>query len=187
MHGDNNWTLSQACHENIEAEANFGAGRLLFLRDRFTQEALDLSLSLASVKLLHGEFGNTFSSTLWRFVETVGTERPIIGMISCHPHVSKRPADFNPADPCRHCIQSPAFAEHFGSLTEIDLFEAVASYCAPKMGGPLGTAELILTDDNGDEHRFVFESFFIRYRAPAVGEALTLGVYEGPAARMVAV
>lgn len=187
MHGDNKWTLSQGCHEKVEAEANFGAGRLLFLRDRFTEEARDVPLNLESIKQLKGDFGNTFSSTLWRFVETVGTERPVVGMISCHPHVSRRPADFNPAEPCRHCIQSSAFAAHFGKLTEVDLFEAIATYCAPKLGGPLGVAELILTDDNGDEHRFVFESFFIRYRAPAVGEALTLGIYEGPVANMIAV
>jgi hypothetical protein len=187
MHGDNKWTLSQACHEQIETEANFGTGRLLFLRDRFTDEARDLPLTFGSVRQLHGEFGNTLSSTLWRFIETVGAESSIVGMISCHPHVTRRPVDFDAAEPCRHFIQSPAFAAHFGNLREIDLFEAVASYCAPKLGGPLGTAELILTDDNGDDHRFVFESFFIRYRAPAVGEALTIGVYRQPAARMVAV
>jgi hypothetical protein len=38
------------------------------------------------------------------------------------------------------------------------------SYCGSQSGGPLGCAELILTDDNGDEHIFAFETFFIRYR-----------------------
>jgi len=54
------------------------------------------------------------------------------------------------------------------------------------MGGPLGIAELILTDDNGDEHVFAFEGFFIKYRSPAVGEALTLGVYARPNVRIIA-
>lgn len=39
-------------------------------------------------------------------------------------------------------------------------------------GGPLG--EVVLTDDNGDRHRFYFETFFNRY------DALTLGLYLQP-------
>jgi hypothetical protein len=187
MHGDNRHTLLPDCREQIEAEANFAAGRLLFLRDRFTTQARDYPLTIASVQELHGDFGNTFSSTLWRFVETLGTERPIIGMISCHPHANRRPTDFDPAQPCRHFIQSPAFIARFARLTEIDLFRTVASYCGAQSGGPLGAAELILTDDNGDEHVFAFETFFIRYKPPAAGEALTLGTYLRPNIRTIAV
>ena len=33
MHGDNSHTLSADCHEHIEAEANFAAGRMLFTAD----------------------------------------------------------------------------------------------------------------------------------------------------------
>lgn len=186
MHGDNRHTLLPACQEQVEAEANFGAGRLLFLRDRFDVQARDLPATLASVKALHRDFGNTISSTLWRFVETVGVERPMVGMITCHPHQSKRPSDFDPAKPCRHCIQSGSFSAHFGRVTETDLFRAISSYCGAQMGGPLGIADLMLTDDNGDEHVFTFESFFIRYKAPAIGEALTLGVYTRPKIKIVA-
>ena len=35
MHGDTKQTLTPACHLQIEAEANFAAGRLLFLQDKF--------------------------------------------------------------------------------------------------------------------------------------------------------
>lgn len=180
MHGDNRHTLLPGCHDEVEAEANYGAGRLLFLRDRFQLQAMDQSLTIASVQKLHKDFGNTISSTLWRFVETVGAERPMVGMISCHPHEKHRPADFDPIKPCRHCIQSAQFALKFSKISERQLFEALLSYCSSKLGGPLGTAELLLMDDNGDEHRFMFETFFIRYRPPAIGEALTLGVYAGP-------
>src|SRR3546814_10168404 len=31
-------------------------------------------------------------------------------------------------------------------------------YCGSQGGGPLGESELILTDDNGDQHRFYFET-----------------------------
>jgi hypothetical protein len=36
----------------IEAEANYGAGRLLFLQDRFREEARDWALSFTSIKSL---------------------------------------------------------------------------------------------------------------------------------------
>jgi hypothetical protein len=45
---------------------------------------------------------------------------------------------------------------------------------------PLGAAQLILTDDNGDQHRLIFETFFNR------NDALTLDVYSGPELRMLA-
>lgn len=186
MHGDNRHTLLPACTEQVEAEANFGAGRLLFLRDRFNAQALDLPLTLNSVQTLRRDFGNTISSTLWRFVETVGVQRPLVAMITCHPHRKHRPADFDPANPCRHFIQSGSFAARFSRIGEADLFNSVASYCGAQRGGPLGAQDLMLMDDNGDEHVFTFETFFIRYQGPTLGEALTLGVYTRPDIRIIA-
>ncbi|MGE8941507.1 ImmA/IrrE family metallo-endopeptidase [Leptospira interrogans] len=181
MLGDNAHTVSRDCREQIEAEANYAAGRLLFFRERFAIEAGSLELSIASVQHLHGAFGNTISTTFYRFIEVAGVERPVVGLITCHPHPSRRPADHDPARPCRHFIQSPAFAARFGRMPEADVFRAVASYCGAQSGGPLGTAELVLTDDNGDRHRFVFETFFNRY------DALTLGVYVRPKMRAVSI
>lgn len=90
-------------------------------------------------------------------------------------------------NPCRHCIQSQAFAARFSKIREIDLFKSIASYCNEKGGGPLGGNQLILMDDNGEEHLFEFETFFIKYKPPAKGDALTLGRYIQPYARSVAV
>lgn len=39
----------------------------------------------------------------------------------------------------------------------------VKSYCSWKKRGPLGQKELILTDENGDEHAFLFETFSNSY------------------------
>lgn len=180
MLGDNRHTLLPDCQEEIEAEANFAAGRLLFLRDRFESEALAVAPSIANVQSLKSVFGNTISSTLWRFVEVAGRERPMVGMITCHPNVIRRPADFNPMEPCRHCIQSPAFAARFSRVTEAELFESISRYSNSRRGGDLGSDEIVLRDDNGAEHVFLFESFFIRYKPPGVGEALTLGIYQRP-------
>jgi Zn-dependent peptidase ImmA (M78 family) len=171
MHGDNEHTLSKSCMEQIEAEANFAAGRLLFLRDRFVEEARSFVPTLETVKQLHKRFGNTLSSTLWRFVESAGDAHPVVGLMTCHPHPSRQPDDHDPSKPCKHFIQSSAFKAHFGKLNEIDIFGAVRAYCGRQRGGILGQSELILTDDNGDRHRFAFETFYNGH------DALTLGVH----------
>ena len=175
MLGDNTYTLSQDCYEQVEAEANFAAGRLLFLREQFTDEARSLDPSIKAVQQLHRIFGNTLSTTLYRLVECVGATRPIVGLITDHPHILR-----NASSPCRYFIQSPAFARHFGKTSEADLFRDVANYCGSQDGGPLGEDELVLTDDNGAQHYFFFETFFNRY------DALTLGKYIRPKARVVA-
>ena len=177
MLGDNNLTLSQDCREQVEAEANFAAGRLLFLCDRFADEAKSLEPSIATIQELKRIFGNTLSTTLYRFVESVGDDLPIVGMITRHPHISQRPSDFDPFDPCRHFIRSPAFVRRFRTVSELEMFEKVAGYCGAQKGGPLGEDVLLLADDNGDQHGFYFETFFNRY------DALTLGKYLQPMSR----
>ena len=179
MLGDNDLTLSQDCREDVEAQANFAAGKLLFLRDRFTDEAEALEPSIATIQGLKRTFGNTLSTTLYRFIESVGDPLPIVGMITGHPHVSRRSDEFDPLDPCRHFIRSPAFVRQFGTRSEAELFAAVAGYCGPQSGGPLGENEVLLADDNGDHHRFYFETFFNRY------DALTLGRYLQPVHRIM--
>ena len=174
MLGDNSLTLTPACQEEVEAQANFAAGRLLFLRERFAEEARSLDTSIESVRTLKETFGNTLSTTLYRVVESLGADQPLVGMISGHPHPNRRDKDFDPSSPCRHLIQSPAFRRHFGEIAEVQLFQEVSGYCGAQGGGPLGEAELVLVDGNGDRHRFHFETFFNRY------DALTLGKYLGP-------
>lgn len=181
MHGDNSHTLSNECQAQVEAEANFAAGRLLFFRDRFVEEARSLDPRISSVKQLHGAFGNTLSTTLYRFVESIGVDKPVVGMITGHPHPSRHSATHDPLNPCRHLIRSPAFATKFCKLTEVELFKAISGYCGNQRGGILGSAELILVDDNGDQHRFYFETFFNSY------DSLTLGVYVRPETIQVAV
>jgi Zn-dependent peptidase ImmA (M78 family) len=171
MLGDTDQTLTPACHQIMEAEANYAAGQLLFLADRFVAEATASTPSLAFVKSLSSAFGNTMTSTLWRFVEQAHGGRPIVALVTGHPHPTRRKADFDPANPCRYCVESPPFRQRFGVLREIDLFAAIVGYCGAQRGGNLGRGELLLQDVNGDSHVFEFETFFNRH------EALTLGLW----------
>ena len=177
MLGDDEHTLSVDCHEQIEAEANFAAGRLLFLRERFVNEALAKEPSIKAVQQLNKIFKNTLSTTLYRLVECADIECPLVGLITAHPYDMWG----DPSRACRHFIRSPAFARRFGKISEAELLRNIASYCGAQRGGPLGEAEIVLTDDNGLEHYFFFETFFNGY------DALTLGKYLHPKHYVVAV
>lgn len=174
MLGDTEQTLTPSCHAIMEAEANFAAGQLLFLSDRFAAEAGSSTPSLALVKSLSKSFGNTMTSTLWRFVEQAHGGRPIVALVTGHPHPTRRKFDFDAASPCRYCVESPPFRDRFGALREVDLFTAIVGYCGSQRGGSLGSSEVLLRDLNGEPHSFAFETFFNSH------EALTLGFWLRP-------
>jgi hypothetical protein len=169
LFGDSTKELNPACHDLLEAEANYGAGQLLFLRDRFKMEAQSMPMTIYTVKGLAKNFGNTITSTLWRFVEELGASLPMVALVSPHPH--RLPSDHNPLCPCKYFIQSPAFRERFGSVAETTVFGELLCYCRNAKGGLLGRDEVIVCDDNGEKHIFQFETFFNSH------EALTLAYY----------
>lgn len=171
MLGDHKYTLMPSCHEQMEAEANMAAARLLFLRDEFTNRALDFNPALASVQKLKPMFGNTLTTTFWRCIETWGEEVPVVGMLTYHPSTRFRPRDYDPNEPCRHLIRSKAFATQFVGITSQNLFSEVVKYSRAGRG-PIGQDELILANDNGEEQVFHFETFWNGY------DALTMGVYQ---------
>jgi hypothetical protein len=168
--GDAESELSPSCCATIEAEANYACGQLLFLQDRFHEEANSLPPTLHAIKQLKQTFANTYTCTLWRFVEEYRGSKPVVGVVCVHPH--RRGEDFNPEDPCRYVVQSPLFRSQFERVSEKRLFNAIAGYCGTQRGGPLGSSEVILTDVNGDKHVFEFETFYFHY------QALTLGVHQ---------
>jgi Zn-dependent peptidase ImmA (M78 family) len=184
--GDSKNELSPTCHATIEAEANYAASQLLFLQDRFVAEAMSLPVSMDSLKVLRQRFGNSNASTLWRMVEQYAGSHPLLGIVSEHPH--RLPADFDHAAPCRYVIESSAFRAKFSNTTEVQLFDILTAVCNRKSGGPLGTEEVQLTDNNGDRHEFVFETFCFKYKQSdgSVGfQVLTLGVYKRALSRVI--
>ena len=168
MLGDTRYTLAPSCHEQIEAESNYGAGSLLFLVDEFSSRARDTSATIKSIKDLKIQFGNTITNTLWRYVEQ--SDGKLFGLVTAHPHIL--PRDFDPANPCKYFIRSKSFDLQFPGITEVDLFAIITRYCTRSRGGPLGEDETLLRDLNGTDHIFNLETFYNRY------EALTLGVHK---------
>lgn len=165
--GDPEFTLRPACHEQIEAEANYGAGRLLFLRDEFRDRMLANPLAFKSVQDLAKVFGNTMTSTLWRVVETL--EIPAVGLVSVHPWSQK-----DAAEPVRHFVRSRLFEERFCNIDEHALLGQLARLVKRQGGGLIGAGEVVLCDANGVDHVFEFECFHNRY------DTLTLGRHQAP-------
>lgn len=163
MLGDDQLTLLPSCHQQIEAEANYAAGRLLFLQEQFEQQATDYNPSIESVKSLKPIFGNTYTTTFWRCIETWGVQVPIVGLITNQPSNGS----------CEHLIPSEAFSAQFSRITERELVDIVDDYCELRRGGPLGETDAVLCDDNGEEHIFYFESFSFYH------QILTLGILQG--------
>lgn len=180
LYGDSEETLTPMCREQLESEANYTAGQLLFLADRFVREAREVATSLESVRALAKSYGNTITSTLWRFVEEAHHDLPLVGLVSpsltsgnTHPNHSYHPSHY--------CIESPAFKVRFPNVSEGQLLGLVDTYRSHRRGGPVGDAEIVLADRNGGRHVFLFESFSNGY------SLLTLGVYIRPVVALVAV
>jgi hypothetical protein len=171
LFGDDRETLRRSCHEKLEAEANFGSGQLLFLQDRFVDEARDSPRTIQAVRSLATAFGNTITMTLWHLIEEADEDEAVFGVISGHPR--RGSAGFDPTQPCRYFIESPGFRARFGNTTESTAFTAIRGYASSAAGGPLGEGEAVFESRNGQRHVFTMETFFNRY------EALTLGVHRG--------
>jgi hypothetical protein len=152
-HGDPEQMLLPSCHEQIEAEANYGAGRLLFCGQEFIDRVRSSSLSFELIKDLTGIFGNTMTTTLWRIVEA--TNHSAFGFISVHP----ANAAGNTEDDIRYFISSPKFASQFKSISITDVFLDICSQCHGRRG-PIGQGNCVIADDNGVAHQFMFETFW---------------------------
>ena len=159
MMGDTEYTLTPGGHEQVEAEANYGAGRLLFLQGLFDEYVRGSKPSFDLVQGAKKQFGNTLTTSFWRLVEAL--DIPALGVIGKHPHHGRKEIDL--AQPFRYFVGSRKFLELFSGVTETDAFAMVKSYCSWNKKGPLGQKELIIADDNGDEHVFLFETFSNSY------------------------
>lgn len=170
LHGDHRITLSASCHEELERQANYAAARLLFIGDEFRDRLLASEVCFDRVRALGKEFKNTMTTTLWRAVEAM--ETPALGMVSCHP----READSN--QPIRYFLRSRRFLNEFTNVTAAEVFAKLYGLCRGRRG-PIGSGELLLDDDRGQEHVFFVECFNNSH------DTLTLGLHRS--ARAVAV
>jgi Zn-dependent peptidase ImmA (M78 family) len=164
MLGDKIRTLSPQCAYRFESEANYAAGRLLFMREEFRVQLGEHELGIPALQKLRKEFQNSLTSTLWRAVEV--QEGYAFGLVSEHPQESVS------ARPVRHFIRSEAFCRRFPSVTEMEIYRDIQRFCR-RGKGPLGKEERAFLDVDGASHAFVLEVFHNGY------DTLTLGVHAG--------
>lgn len=157
MFGDTEVTLSPACHEQIEAQANFGAGRLLFLQDQLRDFITHSEPNFALVQAIKKHYGNTLTSSLWRLIEALDV--PALGIVGPPPWQAN-PAG---ASPCRYFIRSAKFIEQFANVAEDQAHALLRSCATRKRGGPIADDDVELMDDRGQGHNFHLESFFNRH------------------------
>jgi len=159
------------CHAVLEAEANYGAGRLLFLQERFSQEARDLPLSFGSVKQLAARYRNSIQSTFWRLVEERNPHEPLFGVISIHPRYPTIGKHDGP-DAWRYFIRSSGFRARFGNLMPENIYALIERLSSHRRTGPIFSADELLTDDAGVDWEFRLESFSTGHALLTVGCAL---------------
>ena len=166
--GDNAQTLDPTCHAILEAEANFGAGRLLFLNDRFAADARDIDLSFKSIKLLKKRYGNSIVSTFWRIIEDRDPAQAVFCLVSIHPHYPLIGSHDGP-DPWRYFVRSDAFARQFSGIAPDSVFELVRAYASRRRTGPIFEAQDFITDDLGTEWEIELESFSTSHAVLTLG------------------
>ena len=154
LYGDPENSLSLACKEKIEAEANYAAGQILF-PSKFFRESLPLecNISLEYIqKTLTKCFGNSITSTLWRTVATLDT--PCFGFICENPYtVYSEVKDM----PTRHFFRSRTFSQNFSTLTEQMLWDYLSRNCRNTRWKVLDK-EVPIRDSNEDLHTFHIET-----------------------------
>jgi hypothetical protein len=166
--GDDEETLDPTCHAIIEAEANFGAGRLLFFGERFHSEARDCAATFESIKLLKSRYGNTLTSTFWRFVEDRDPNIATFGLISQHPNHPDIGQGAN-GKAVRHFVTSAAFRNRFPRVSAADVYEVVRRNSSWKRRGPVVSGIDSLLDIAGRPAKFALDGFCNSY------EVLTYG------------
>lgn len=169
--GDNVQTLDPACHAILEAEANYGAGRLLFMNDRFAEEARDLEASFNSIKRLSKRYGNSVVSTFWRIVEERDPSKPVFGMVSIHPHHPEI-GKHSGTDPWRYFIRSDGFQKQFGTVKPSTIYDLIRTHARRQRTGPVLSQRDVLDDVSGNFWEFHLESFSTSHALLTLGHAI---------------
>lgn len=169
--GDDEFTLDPACHAIIEAEANYGAGRLIFLGDRFLADAKDCEPTFKNINLLKKQYGNTLTSTFWRFVEERDPDRATFGLISQHPHYSDIGSGPG-GEPIHHFVASPGFRLKFPHVSAMDVYAIVKRNASRSRKGPVVSGIDVLPDISGSPTKFSLDGFCNSYHVLTYGRVV---------------
>lgn len=166
--GDNESTLDPECHAQLEAEANYGAGRLLFLGDLFAREARDYAPTFESINALKNRFGNTMNSTFWQMVERRDPHHPVFGLVSQHPRYPDI-GEGRDGLAWRDFPRSEGFRRKFSRFAAAHAFELIGRHATYRRRGPVIAGTDVILDDNGLAHEVILEGFCNTYSVMTLG------------------
>ena len=169
--GDDELTLDPGCHAIIEAEANYGAGRLIFLGDQFTTDAKDCAPNFKSIKKLQSHYGNTLTSTFWRFIEERDPDVAAFGMISQHPHHNDI-GQGTEGQPIHRFVTTSAFRKKFANVSPLDVYSVIKRNSSWGRRGPVVGGVDVLFDIAGSPSEFSLDGFCNTYQVLTYGRAV---------------
>ena len=153
--GDTAETLDPAYQADLEDEANYAAGRLLFLGDRFSRDARDVPATVEGLKLLAKRYAASLTTTLRRYVEE-GPEIAMAMLVST-PSWAQRPS--GQPHRWRHFVPSPTFAKLFPEVSAEALRVLVDEHAKHRRGGTVADFEFALLDARSERHEVRAWSF----------------------------
>jgi hypothetical protein len=157
FYGETAQTLQPDWQEELEAEANYAAGELLFCGRVFREEARDTHPEWSNIESLRKRYGNkSYVATLRRYVEH-GPDLAMAMLVSTPPWMEP-PAD--QISRCRHFVPSPRFAATFPGDRAASLMGKVNSQAIHKRGGKVADFTCGLVSGEGKVHEMRVEAFF---------------------------
>jgi Zn-dependent peptidase ImmA (M78 family) len=157
--GDTAESLDPAYQDDLEDEANYAAGRLLFLGERFSDDARDVPPTIDGVKQLARLYRASLTTTLRRYVEQ-GPDIAMAMLVST-PSWSEQPEDQQ--NRWRHFVPSPHFRQLFPELPVNPILALVDSHVHYRRGGTVGEFRFGLVDARGERHEMGAWSFNNQY------------------------
>ncbi len=153
--GDTAETLEPDYQALLEDEANYAAGRLLFLGDLFIRDARDVSPTVEGLKVLAKRYDTSLTATLRRYVEA----RPNVAnaMLVSTPPWAEQPKD--QANRSRHFVPSALFSQLFPDVAAEELRVLLDGQARRRRGGLVAEFEFALLDGRRDSHEMVVWSF----------------------------
>jgi len=155
FYGDTAQTLDPDWHEQLEAEANYGASTMMFCGPVFKREALDSSRDWSSIASLKERYGKSFAITVRQYVEHTH-DHPMVMLVST-PLWKEKPS--GQPERWRHFVRSPRFCSEFGKVCAHDLLAAVDTNVPQRYVSSVTAFLYCLTDANGIRHEFQAETF----------------------------
>jgi hypothetical protein len=160
---DDKDTLFKQVLADVEAEANYGAGHLIFQGGRFHRRALRDQVSMSTPLELSGEYGASYHATLHYYVEG---HPDVVALL-----IAGRYQHFDGSIPIWHSIESAEFRRRFGRLK--DRLPDGKLMLTEGAGAPLAeilqasrvaidppSTRVEIPDTRDSMHTFVAEAFF---------------------------